>query len=390
MEDVKRLRAVAQKPTESDAKSIGSLITRRAVLSGMSAPLLVGCAAPEHLVGLPAQGVQVSQGETLKKHRIMIATTRAPSQDEGVFYSGARSQNVNLAMVDVTVPQNHKAGQVERPRSLPPDPSKHFTIQNPKRLDRTAFENVIRSQLKGKAKADRKLMIWVHGYNTTLSDALLRVAQFLEDTGYQGVPILYSWASAGKVTKYVYDINSALAARDGLATLAEAIVDMPVSNVDVVAHSMGNLLVMETIRGQGRVELFNTTGKISNIILASPDIDIDLFATHLRGIPKRDRGFYVLVSSDDQALKLSELIASGERVGQVSPDALTALGVNVIDLSQVSDPNSNHHSKFADAPEVVRLIGSRMLAGDTFSNTAVNGVGEAISVGASGALQALD
>ena len=57
-------------------------------------------------------------------------------------------------------------------------------------------------------------MFFVHGYNNTTSDAVLRLAQFVEDSGFEGVPVLFDWASAGELTRYVYDLNSSLIARD--------------------------------------------------------------------------------------------------------------------------------------------------------------------------------
>ena len=365
-------------------------LQRRTLLSGMFASVVVGCGAPEHLVGLPSSDALPDFPPELRKHTIMIATTRALSQEDGVLFSGDRSETLNFGTVDVYVPPNHTPGQVERPRRLPPDPLKHFTIQNSQVLDSASFRDIAYQNLLSRARSRRKLMVWIHGYNSTLTDALLRLAQFLEDTGYDGIPLLYSWASAGKVTRYVYDINSALAARDGLVAIGVSLAQSPVESIDIVAHSMGNLLTMEAIRSQGRVDLFNSSGKLSNVILAAPDIDLDLFASQVRSLRPDQRGFFVLISSDDRALRLSRVLASQTRVGQASVEDLTALGVNVIDLSQVDDESTNHHTKFADAPEVVRLIGNRILAGDNFSEASANGLGEAISVGANGVLRKID
>ena len=38
--------------------------------------------------------------------------------------------------------------------------------------------------------------MFVHGYNTRLDDAVVRFAQFVNDTGFTGVPVLFSWRSS--------------------------------------------------------------------------------------------------------------------------------------------------------------------------------------------------
>ena len=233
-------------------------------------------------------------------------------------------------------------------------------------------------------------LLWIHGYNTTLTDAVLRLAQFVEDSGYQGVPILYSWASHGSLTGYVYDLNSALIARDYLEDVPRILSLGAIEGLVVIGHCMGNFLAMEAIRGISGRGLFNTTGKLRDVILASPDIDVDLFLTQLRAVPRKDRGFYVLTSSDDRALGFSEFIARRQRTGQLHPERLVGAGLNVIDLSEVADTSSIHHAKFADAPEIVKLIGTRILAGDQYAEGSKRDIGESLVIGAGGAIYALD
>ena len=99
--------------------------------------------------------------------------------------------------------------------------------------------------------------------------------------------------------------------------------------------------------------------RVRHIILASPDIDVDLFQTQLGLLSPEVRDkLYILVSEDDDALKVSRRIAGGvPRLGAQSADALDGLGVKVIDLTQVDVLSSSSHAKFADSPEIVKLIG---------------------------------
>jgi esterase/lipase superfamily enzyme len=368
----------------------GFVLTRRAALATLLAGAAAACSAPRHLIAVGPDMQGAGPDAVIRSHRIFIATTRAPSSEPGVFFSGQRSETLSFATVDVQIPANHVVGQVERPRRLPPDPDKHFIISNPQTFDGKGLLSEAEAVARTRPRDERKLLIWVHGFYTTLTDAVLHLAQFVEDTGFDGVPLLFSWASAGRLTGYVYDINSALIARDAISEVASTLGRSSFDSIDIVAHSMGNFLAMEAIRGGSQQNVYDSTGKLANIILAAPDIDYDLFAAQVRSIPPEKRRFFVLISDDDQALRLSGFLARRPRVGNVDADQLTQLGVNVIDLSQVRDKSSTHHSKFSDAPEVVQLLGTRILAGDNYAFSNPSLLGQAIIVGTAGTLEIIE
>ena len=102
------------------------------------------------------------------------------------------------------------------------------------------------------------------------------------------------------------------------------------------------------------------------VMMASPDIDLDLFETQLKDFGDLKKLFFVFVSSDDIALAASTTIAGGvSRVGSADPERLAELGVNVIDLSEIEDKGSINHSKFSDSPEIVQIIGKSINEGNT-------------------------
>ena len=103
-------------------------------------------------------------------------------------------------------------------------------------------------------------------------------------------------------------------------------------------------------------------GKLGYVILASPDIDVDVFKKQMARYGKPDRPFAVLLSDDDKALRFSSLIAGNQaRVGDYSnAEELAALGVTVVDLSNTKSGNRLNHAKFADNPVLVQLLGDRL------------------------------
>ena len=188
---------------------------------------------------------------------------------------------------------------------------------------------------------------------------VLRSAQFANDSGYKGVVLLLDWASAAKLSRYVYDLNSTLVARGRLAEVNSILLQTQAENFDIFAHSMGGFLTMEAIRDAVQNNELNKSGKLQNVVLASPDIDMDLFRTQMAVIGDRLASFYVLLSEDDKALAFSRVIGGGvSRVGAANADELAALGVTAIDLTEIDDSSSGSHSKFAGSPEVVQLLGN--------------------------------
>lgn len=366
---------------------------RLALLLGsccLASIVLVGCAGPKNLVGTPTT-VAVETVPDVSRHRIFLATSRAPSEDAAEFFSGARGTGLSFASVNVSVPPNRTPGSVDTPKRPPSDPSRHFVIEDAKTYtERTAFRKELSAYLRSLPRDQRELLIYVHGYNTNTTSAILQITQFVEDTGYGGVPLLFSWASSANTLKYVYDMNSALVARDHLVSMLQTVEIEAVEGYDLVAHSMGTFLVMEASRQIVMTTGLNPTGKVRNVILAAPDIDLDLFKQQIKLIPENQRNIVILVSSDDKALRASQRVAGGvARLGQTPVDALTDLGVIAIDLSDVDEPGTLSHTKFKGSPEVVQLLGNSMNAGETFNQGPLLGLGQALAVTVEGTVNAI-
>ncbi|MGI9351420.1 MAG: alpha/beta hydrolase, partial [Rhizobiaceae bacterium] len=260
--------------------------------------------------------------------------------------------------------------QIEQPTSGKPDNAKHFTISRPTLFESGSnFIAGLNQALAQRQKADRTVLVFVHGYNTNFTAAVLRMAQFVHDSGFKGVPVLFTWASRGRAIDYAYDSNSALQARAYLVELARHLAKTNAKDFSIVAHSMGNLVTLEAMTAVAKLNI-SPRAPLNSVVLASPDVDIDLFREHIKELGSLNRKIFVLISKDDKALNLSRTIAGGiDRVGDAEPDKLAALGVRVVDLSEINDPSSANHSKFADSPAIVQLIGDRINAGGTLETS---------------------
>lgn len=328
--------------------------------------LLAACAGPsEAIIGQVDPSIELNSISGLTKQTVFIATSRQATDQAGLLFTGERADELGLARVTVTIPPDHETGKIERSRKVPADPRKDFTIIDPVVFSGPQpFAGNLRNALKDRPPRNRDVLVFVHGFNTTLTDAVLRTAQFAHDSGFTGIPVVFSWASRGKTFDYVYDLNSALVARDKLIETSQIVLQADPAGLDLVAHSMGNFLTMEAVRQAALLGQLNASRKMRHVILASPDIDVNVFENQLEHIPRSKRNVYVFISANDKALGISKFLAGGvARVGDADPEKLADLGVTVVDLSEVNDTSSIHHTKFAEVPEVVQLIGLHLESG---------------------------
>ena len=330
--------------------------------------ILTACSGPKYLIGIDNPKHPAESTSGVRLHELFLSTSRAKSPDTAIFFSGERSIAQSYAHVTASIPPEHEVGKIELPVGKIPNPKKDFMLIDPVLVaSEQDFIVQLNRALDSRPSGQRDILVFIHGYNYSLSDALMRAAQFVEDSGFQGVPVLFSWASRGKPLDYVYDMNSALLARDDLSNLFSLLQKTRAANFDIVAHSMGNLLLIETIRQLKEERKFDRYTKLNTIVMAAPDIDFDLFANTLAQLKPEEHKFYVLVSDKDRALKYARLVAGGlDRLGNSSAQKVAALGVIAIDLSSVHDPSSLHHDTFTDSPEVVQLIGKQMNENEHF------------------------
>ena len=325
--------------------------------------LLAGCAGgpdPRTMLDAAAAG----QESVAATHRILVATTRTPAKARGELYGGGRADELGFARIDVTIPAGHRSGAVEQPRNgARRDASKHFAAGEMAVYAAQAdFAQELRARV---AATGGRALVFVHGYRTPFANSVFRMAQIVHDSGYSGTPVLFSWASTGRTVDYVYDNNSATIARDGLERTLTLLRAAGATRIDIVAHSMGNWATMEALR---QLAIRGDTGVadvLGDVVLASPDIDVDVFKAQMRriGIPKKP--FFIMLSRDDRALLVSGIIAGNRpRVGDYGDDAaLASLGVTVVDVSGLKAGDGLNHAKFADNPLLVRLLGERLTQG---------------------------
>ncbi len=353
------------------------------------AALAAGCSSRPYgtlIVGASAPGA--SQVD------LLVATTRAPVvEPPGVMFGRSRGRGLDFADIAVSIPPAgaRQPGDIPIASSPPGNPEHDFVILRADRMDlaqaKANFDQRIRRT------PGRRVLIFVHGYNTRFEEAVYRFAQIVHDARVDVAPVLFTWPSGGNLTDYVYDRDSALYSRDALEAVLQALVnDSSVNSITILAHSMGNYLVMESLR-QMAIRDRGLSPKIRDVMMAAPDIDIDVFRRQIAEIDAGPRPAYftLFVSRDDRALGISSFLArDSTRLGALDPTAepyrsiLEKGRVQVVDLTKVNSTDFTNHSKFASG-EVVGAIGERLAEGQTL-NEAKSGLVESLGAFTGGAI----
>ncbi|MCV9999199.1 alpha/beta hydrolase [Pararhizobium sp. YC-54] len=314
---------------------------------------------------------------------MLVATSRLPSDDPATLFSGERSVHPSITDVAVSIPSDtaRASGTVQWPKKLPPNPQTDFAVVRVKPVETIeAGHEWVRRHSKG-----GHAMVFIHGFNNTYEDSVFRFAQIVHDSGADVTPVLFTWPSRAKVFDYNYDKESTNYSRTSLENTLKALVeDKNIKDITILAHSMGTWLAMESIR-QMAIRDGGLPKKIENVVLASPDIDVDVFARQWTELGARKPNFTIFVSQDDRALALSRYISGDvQRLGQINPaeepykTKLEAAGITVVDLTKVKSTDRLNHGKFAESPEIVQLIGQRLVTGQTLTDSDV-GLGDGIT-----------
>lgn len=353
----------------------------------LTALALASCAGNPRGVLAP---VEESVAGTTKVE-MLVATTREKAANRAEMFSGGRSEQPAFADIAVSIPpvSARTVGEVQWPRRLPGNPATDFVALRADFLDQ---DEAMRRFRRIVAKTpQRSVLVFVHGYNNRFEDAVFRFAQIVNDTGAQVAPVLFTWPSRGSLLAYGYDRESANFSRDSLENLLTTLArDKSVGDISILAHSMGNWVALEALRQMAIRNNGNLAPKIANVMLAAPDVDIDVFRTQVAQIRRSGRpggkpaNFVLFTSRDDRALAVSRRVwGSTVRLGAIDPSVepfksdFDRRNVTVIDMTGVRTPDRLNHGTFAESPDVVKLIGARIAGGQTLTDSR-SGLGDHI------------
>jgi esterase/lipase superfamily enzyme len=144
------------------------------------------------------------------------------------------------------------------------------------------------------SSARKEVVLYVHGYNNSFSDAVMTMGQLCHFLGREFVCGIFTWPAGGKrgiLFGYDVDYESSVYAVEHLRKTIRTIATTPgVERIHLVAHSRGTDL-LATAMSDLTYEAYTQQShvarryKIGNIVLIAPDIDADVALPRSSGPP---------------------------------------------------------------------------------------------------------
>ena len=272
-----------------------------------------------------AQRLAVQSGPNCQDDRrevqVAFATDRNLqfSPDGRPQFGTDRSDETSFGIAKVNFHENRQIG------SLPAQQPSAIELY---RSPTAAVRQLLAEHAREQVGLGPKILIFVHGFGEDFASSVSRAAQVVHDGCLDVIPVLFSWPTTRQFTDYAFDRDSAVFARNDLAKL---ILDLsrsrPQGRIDVFAHSMGNWVALESFRiiadeERRHIPIFDT------VVLASADVDIDVFRKDLPYAEKLARQIVVISSPQDITLRLSKMLAGNvPRTGGATLGEFQAHGI---------------------------------------------------------------
>lgn len=308
-------------------------------MSAGSALALGGCA------GLGATGARFDASSLSIDPTLLVATTRKPVNGGRTkpWFGPERATTMTVARAKLGVPDESRLSLAS-------------VGLGDWRLDRVEPMSADVGDLVAQAGGG-DVLIYAHGFKQTFETAVLDAAHLSDGIRFRGRTMVFSWPSKAGLFDYAYDRDSAMWSRDDFERVLSALVSAPgAGRVHIVAHSMGTMLSLESLRQLYARFGDTVTSKIGAVVFAAPDIDMDVFSSAIHRIGPLAGKITVIAATNDRALALSGQIAGGmTRVGAAEKAVIAQLGVRVVDASQEGWGLINHDLFLSNA-EVQRVI----------------------------------
>jgi esterase/lipase superfamily enzyme len=283
--------------------------------------------------------------------KVFYATDRKPSGNTVRPFTNERDpQATHYGSAVVSFPSAHTKGLIEEPQwwrfQFSVDASKHVVSYTPVALDKRAYLSGIKTQMNISSK---RVLIFIHGYNSTFEETILRTAQIAKDLHFNGVPIAYDWTSAGNPALYGTDERAIQSSLNRLKSfLFDASRSTGASSITVIAHSMGSQILLSALT---ELSTQNLMFPIDNLIFAAPDVDTILFTQQIAQLIESNKvaRLTLYASSWDFAVALAAYGVNHASVaGQAGGRLFIWKGIDTIDASRLPREDFFGHSYFAD------------------------------------------
>ena len=288
--------------------------------------------------------------------RVLYATDRdLKSATKPADMFGHDRAKISYGYCDVSIPRDHRMGELESPSirrfEIREDPAKHVVLLNTVISLKDEFFRDLVTRVRASAKSSA--FLFVHGYNVTFKDAARRTAQISYDLAFDGAPVFYSWPAQGSTPSYMVDEQNIEWTQANLrGFLEDFFAKSEAQNIYLIAHSMGNRALTRVIASL-ITDKPNLRTRLTEVILAAPDIDADVFRRDIApALIATERPVTLYASSKDLALVASKKIHGYPRAGESGQGIVVIPGVETIDATNV-DTGLMGHSYYAETRSIL-------------------------------------
>lgn len=273
-------------------------------------------------------------------------------------FGSSVGQTMHYGSASVRIPPTHEyGGKIEAPYwTWFDNPNKHFRVVSLNRLRQNDFFDVMHRFLESgqapDARTKNDVILYVHGFNTSMKFSLLRLAQVAYDIGFEGSACAFVWPSDSRFYRYGDDLSDATKSIPALTDLLDRLCRAgDEGRVHVIAHSMGNYLTLQAIEAlANKWQGYDTSERpsLGHVILAAPDVWTEEF---VRWTP-RAIGVAQTVTlyhcKDDKPLKLS--IAKNEGKPRAGLASVTLLGLDNVNCDEANTTFLGHGAYADESP----------------------------------------
>lgn len=270
----------------------------------------------------------------------------------------SESKKITFGRCNINVPKHHEVGVIPTVITSKGLIHEHFKILQEESFDK---ENLI-NRLK---KSERSPLIFVHGFNVKLHEAVIRSSQIVHDLKYQGPIILFSWPAGGDGDS-VFQIDKTytqnlINAQLAINEFSQFLVLLKNNKIipNVLVHSMGHQVVLNSLDALNKKypkEIF-----IDRLVLNAPDFEVARFNEIKNNIQNVANNVTIYCAENDKAIIASTSINGTKRVGEcLIIDAKKDTKIDLVDVTRVNNSLLGHgyyHSKEVLTDMFQNLIG---------------------------------
>ena len=286
------------------------------------------------------------------------ATNRKPSaSDDGRHYVTDFDQDLRLGSATVRIWDKGRTAEevylqammVKRDKELPlflEQVSQQATVQPNYGLDLSietrAYLDSINSALA--QSKNKEIIVYVHGANNTFYRSSSQAAQFSYFTLKRSVVVLFSWPSAGSLTRYSTDVKNSAQSYEVFVRLINLLTRYTdARRINILSYSAGARIVspgLDLLATQQQVSSDEPRKKLNLGIVyyASPDEEQTVFYNHLANYLDLADDVTVSVNFHDSVLAYAETYSGVARAGMSDPSQISEAEVKEI-IKKLDRPN---------------------------------------------------